>query len=83
MARKEVELVEQFEQAGIKVLAVCETKKDRVHKQQREGICWHGLKQEQRAAAGVACLVHRDSTTNPKMGINIRQTAENTFGVGK
>lgn len=63
IAGKEVELQEEFEKTGLKILAITETKsKGKGIKKMSNGhiMIWSGVKVQERASAGVGCLIHKD-----------------------
>lgn len=59
---KEVELVEEFERAGLDVLGITETKKKGKGMEQLEGHIhiYSGVEQRERARAGVGCIIRKD-----------------------
>ena len=60
---KEEELLDEFEKLGLNILAITETKKKgRTSMEQRDGhlLILSGVKVEERAQAGVGCLIERN-----------------------
>lgn len=59
---KEVELVDEFEKAGLEILAISETKKKgkgRADLTNGHILIYSGVPDSQRAAAGVGCVIHK------------------------
>lgn len=61
---KELELSNEFEKANLDILVVTETKKKGKGILELENghiLIWSGVKEDQRAAAGVGCILHNDA----------------------
>lgn len=62
IAGKELEIVDEFEQTGLEIMALTETKKKgrgQVTMDKGHIFIYSGVKIEERAAGGVGCIIHR------------------------
>ena len=63
MNGKEIELINEFEKAGLEILVVSETKKKGKGEMELENehlLIWSGIEEKERAQAGIGCILNRD-----------------------